>query len=226
MFQDSYVIPKESQKKRSKKPKKDRKDKKSSSKASEDCKVKKKKEKTSKKENKPKDEPAKPERSPVDDEKEMKKPENKVGSTSDTTSHGIFQQFYRGVSRPEKMDKQLNETEFLIYYAFRQDDGFPIDLPLYVAYKDTNQKVHHFEIKTRKDSHDGVQWYVVLPNNYPCPSFSNLSRLIIYYTIYSYIDPATGVVEVFPVWDETEANSEYKWTCEFVNFLIDFEKIL
>ncbi|CAD5223049.1 unnamed protein product [Bursaphelenchus okinawaensis] len=121
----------------------------------------------------------------------------------------MYDKFYAGVQHPDEMKKILKCTQFQVYYRkanFRWD--IPAELPMYLAYKDSNERMYHFPIIHGPDGLGGLQWSVQTPFDMPNATCSSLSKLLEHYGIYSFVVPDTGDIEVFPIWQMNDHTSK------------------
>ncbi|CAD5223392.1 unnamed protein product [Bursaphelenchus okinawaensis] len=129
----------------------------------------------------------------------------------------MFDKFYANVQHTDEMAHLLERAQFKIYYRktnFRWD--IPAELPMYLAYKDQNEKMYHFPIVQGTVGLAGLQWSLKIPFNMPKVTCSSLSKLLQHYENYSFVVLGTGFTEAFPVWQLKERPSKSTETSGFV----------
>jgi len=102
---------------------------------------------------------------------------------------------FLGALKEKQLRKILKPNEFRLYYKIpRSRNDITVELPLQLAYMSSRKKVYHYAVLCSNSGTSKQAWSVGKEH----ASFSSLSALIRYYQIYSYLNPETGTVEIFP----------------------------
>ncbi|WKX92009.1 hypothetical protein Q1695_010218 [Nippostrongylus brasiliensis] len=110
-----------------------------------------------------------------------------------------IEEHFIGVRTSEEAEDIVKADDFVLYY--RKEDGpeLQTSIPLYLAHRNTRNKLFHFPIIRSTDESGAQWWHVQLSPNIE-HSFRQLSRLVRCYHLYRFTDARTGRMEVFPLW--------------------------
>ncbi|CAD5233047.1 unnamed protein product [Bursaphelenchus xylophilus] len=119
----------------------------------------------------------------------------------DAYTVAMYRRMFAGARTPREMEKLLRPTQFMVYYK-RGERPFdqPLELPLFLGYKDSHDMTHHFPVINFKDTFGKRQWTIGASFDMPGAACCSLARLLEHHEIYSFVDDSTGDIDVFPVW--------------------------
>ncbi|XGW24545.1 hypothetical protein V3C99_006180 [Haemonchus contortus] len=109
------------------------------------------------------------------------------------------EEHFIGVRSSEEAGKMVKPDDFVLYYKKEDDEELEIAIPLYLAHRNTRNKLFHFPV-VRSAEENGARWWQVQISSFMNQSFRQLSDLVRCYHIYRFTDAQSGRMEVFPLW--------------------------
>ncbi|KAK5983416.1 hypothetical protein GCK32_005659 [Trichostrongylus colubriformis] len=111
-----------------------------------------------------------------------------------------IEEHFIGVRSSEEAGKMVKPDDFVLYYRRDNDAELDIGIPLYLAHRNTRNKIFHFPIIRSSTEENGAKWWQVQISCNMAHTFRQLSDLVRCYHLYRFTDARTGRMEVFPLW--------------------------
>ncbi|KAL6732575.1 hypothetical protein Aduo_003324 [Ancylostoma duodenale] len=115
-----------------------------------------------------------------------------------------IEEHFIGVRSSEEAGAIVKPDDFVLYYKKDADDELDVAIPLYLAHRNTRNKLFHFPVVRYTEDNGSKWWHVQIGNNKTqsvrMPKFRLLSDLVRCYHLYRFTDARTGRMEVFPLW--------------------------
>jgi hypothetical protein len=132
-----------------------------------------------------------------------------VGKSETSSKHDVREltgEYFVGALKERQLRKILKPNEFRLYYKIpRSRNDITVTLPLQLAYMSIREKVYHYPVLCSNSGTSKQAWSIGKES----ASFSSLSALIRYYQIYSYLNPETGTVEIFPTTNRSRSRRSH-----------------
>ncbi|CAJ0595428.1 unnamed protein product [Cylicocyclus nassatus] len=111
-----------------------------------------------------------------------------------------IEEHFIGVRTSEEAGAIVKPDDFVLYYKREEDDDLDVAIPLYLAHRNTRNRLFHFPVVRYAEDNGSKWWHVQIGHNSKTQSFRSLSDLVRCYHLYRFTDARTGRMEVFPLW--------------------------